>query len=108
LVVGVVEAEHRLGVLNRRESFGRAAADALGWRVECNEIRVIALERLELFQQRIELGVGDLRRLMNVILIFVMPDQFAQFDDAGGGIQGVSAPTQRRRVAENSFLTTNH
>ncbi len=71
---------------HRREAFGRAAAYALRRRIERDEIGVIALEILELAQQRIELGVGDLRRGVDVVALFVMADLSAELVYAGGGI----------------------
>ena len=61
-VVGVVERQHRQQVLDGREPFGRAAADALRRRVGRDEIGMLGLERLQLAHQRVELGVGDLGR----------------------------------------------
>ena len=57
VVVRVVQAEHRLGMPHRGKAFGRASADALRRRIGCDEIRVIALELLELPQELVELGV---------------------------------------------------
>ena len=72
------------------KAFGRSAADALSRGVDGDEVRVIALEILELAQQRIELGVGDLRRGVDVIALFVMADLLAELVDAGRGIHGVA------------------
>ena len=74
LVVGIVQAEHRLRVLNRRKSFHGTAADALRRRIRGDEIGMIALEILKLPQELIELGVGNLGVLVNVIAFFVMAD----------------------------------
>ena len=49
---------------------------------------MIALEILKLAQQRIELGVGDFRRGVDVIALFVMADLSAELFDAGRGIHG--------------------
>ena len=77
-VVGVVEAEHRREVRDGREGFGGPAGDALRRRVGGDEIGMLRLERLQLVQQAIELGVGDLRAIVDVIEIFVAPDLSAQ------------------------------
>ena len=82
LVVGVVEAEHRRDVLDRLETFDRAAADALCRRVGRDEIRVLRFEPLELVQQRIELLVGDLGVVVDVVALFVMPDGVAELGEA--------------------------
>ncbi len=55
-----------------------------------DEIGMIALEVLELAQQRIELGVGDLRRGLDVVALFVMADLLAELVDAGRWIHGGS------------------
>ena len=78
LVVGVVEAEHRLQVLDGREPFDRAAGDALRRRVGRDEIRMLRLERLELVQQRVERLVGDLRIVVDVVALFVVADLVAE------------------------------
>jgi hypothetical protein len=54
-----------------------------GIRIE--EFRVYSLEGLQLAQQRVELGVGDLRRIVNVVELFVMADAFAERSDPCGG-----------------------
>ena len=64
---------------HRREAFGRPAADALGRRIDRDEIGMIALEVLQLAQQRVELGVGDLRGRIDVVALFVMADLLAEF-----------------------------
>src|SRR5688500_14982447 len=71
-VVRVVQAEHWLSVADGRKAVSRPAADALRRGIDGNEVGVIALEILELAQQRIELGVGDFRRGLDVIALFVM------------------------------------
>ena len=63
-VVGVVEAQHRLGVCDRGEAFGGPAAHALSRRIDGDQVGVIALEVLQLVEQRVELGIGDFRVLM--------------------------------------------
>ena len=82
LVVGVVEAEHRRQVLDRGEALGRAARHPLGRRVGRDEIRVLRLERLELVQQAVELLVGNLGVVLDVVALFVVPDRAAQLVDA--------------------------
>jgi hypothetical protein len=60
----------------------RAAADSLGRRIGRDECGVLALEGLQLVQQRIEFGVADLRRVVDVVLLFVVTDQIAKRRDA--------------------------
>jgi hypothetical protein len=57
-----------------REPFLDAPSDALRRRIRSDQIRVITLERLKLLQERIELGIRNLRVLMDVIALFVMTD----------------------------------
>jgi hypothetical protein len=77
--IRVVEAEHRNEMFNRREALNRPAGHALRRRIGGDEIRVLGLERFELVQQAIELFVGDLGRVMDVIPLLVVPDEIAQF-----------------------------
>ena len=43
---------------------------------------MLRLEPLELAHQRVELGVGDLRRVEDVVALFVMANQAAELVDA--------------------------
>ena len=74
LVVGIVEAEHGQEMLDGLEPFDRAAGDALGRRIGRDEIGMIRLEMLEFVQEPIELLVGHLRVVVDVIALLVMPD----------------------------------
>ena len=71
---------------DRLKLFDGLAPDALGWRIESDEVGMVALERLQLFQQRVELGVGDFRILENVIAFFMMTNQIAKLGNASCGI----------------------
>ena len=51
-----------------------------------DEVRVLGLEPLELVHQRVELGVGDLRLVEDVVALFVVANQSPEFCDAFGGI----------------------
>ena len=85
LVVGVVEAEHRRGVAHDAKAGGEgAAADTLGRRIGRDEIGMRVLERLQLGEQRVELGVGDLGIVVAVVALFVVADLSAEFGDALG------------------------
>ena len=72
--VGVVEAEHRRQVRDRVEAFGGPATDALRRRGRVQELGVRRLERRELAHERVELGVGDLRGVVEVVALFVVAD----------------------------------
>jgi hypothetical protein len=54
-------------VLDGRKPFDEAAADALGWRVKGDKVRIVGFELLEFVQERIEFGVGDLRSAVDVV-----------------------------------------
>ena len=82
VVVGVVEAEHRREVLDGLEALDRTAGHALRRRIGGDEIGMLGLEPLELVQQPIELLVGDLRVVVDVVALFVMPDRVTQLADA--------------------------
>ena len=82
LVVGVVETEHRLDVIDGLETSGHATADPAGGRIRRDEIGVFRLDPLELAHQRVEFGVGDFGRSEDVVPLFVVPNQAAKFCDA--------------------------
>ena len=96
LVVRVVEAEHRHEVLDRREALDRPPADALRRRIGGDEIRMLRLEPLELVQQPIELLVGDLGIVVDVVALFVMPDGIAQLARARFSTSITDLPGPRR------------
>jgi len=50
---------------------------------------MVSLEILQFVQERVELGVGDRRVLVDVVAFFEMTDLLAKLFDAGGGVQGV-------------------
>ncbi len=62
-------------MLDGRKPFDQAAADALGWRIMADQVRIVGFELLELVQERIEFRVGDLRSAVDVVLLFVMADE---------------------------------
>ena len=57
----VLQAEHRRAVPHLRELLRRLAAHALRRRVGGDQLRVLLLEPAELEEQRVELGIRDLR-----------------------------------------------
>ena len=74
----VVEAEHRRAVRDFDEPFARRPADALRGRIGCEKLRVLSLEFLQLAHELVVFGVGDLRRVRDVVKIFVPAKRFAQ------------------------------
>jgi len=93
--VGVVEAEHPLCMRDGRETCGHASADALGRRIEGDELRMLGFEADEFGHQGVELGVGDLRLVEHVVALFVVPDEPPQFLDAVLGIHDAGWPAAR-------------
>ncbi len=81
-VVGVVEAEHRDEVVDLVEAVDRAAGDALRRRIGGDQLGMIRFEPLELVQQRVELLVRDLGVVVDVVALFVVPNQIAEFAQA--------------------------
>ena len=84
-VVGVVEAEHRLEVLDLGEALGGTSADALRRRIRRQQLGMRGFERLELVHQRVEVGVADLGRGLYVVQLFVTAYFLAEMLDAFGG-----------------------
>jgi hypothetical protein len=85
LVVGVVQAEHRLEVHGALEAGGDPSTDALRRRLRRHQIGMRHLERAQLVHQRVELAVGDQRLVDEVVPLFVVADQAPQLLDTFGG-----------------------
>ena len=49
---------------------------------------MLPLESLKLPHERVELGIGNLRVLMDVVALFVMADLLAKFVQAGCRVHG--------------------
>ena len=64
---------------------GRGAADALGRRIRGDELREGVLERDELAEQLVVLGVADLGRVLDVVEAVRALDLLDQLGVAGGG-----------------------
>ena len=64
----------RTACLHLRDRRARLAAHALGRRVGRDELRVLLLERAQLAQQRVELGVADDRIVEHVVAVVVRVD----------------------------------
>ena len=62
------------------------AADALGGRIRSEQFGMLGFQRLELAHQRVVFGVGDLRIVEHVILMFVVAQFLAELLDLDRGI----------------------
>ena len=89
----VGEREHRLQVRDLLELAHRLPADALGRRVGRQQLRVLALDRAQLVQQRVVGVVADLRVVEDVVAVAVVGELLAQL---GGRAQSVLHPRRRR------------
>src|SRR4051812_3638214 len=69
-------------MLDGREAFGGTSGDALGGRIRRDEIRVLGFDPFELVQEAIELLVGDLRGVVDVVAFLVVADLIAQLGQA--------------------------
>src|SRR6202011_3619785 len=90
-VEGVREAEHRGAVGYLREGVGGRPSDPLGGGVRRDQLRVLRFQLLQLAEERVVLGVGDLRLVEHVILPVCAVDARAQFQDAS--LRFLKAPT---------------
>ena len=70
-------------MLDGLEALDRTAGDALGRRIGRDEIGMLRLEPLELVQQPIELLVGDLGSVVDVVALFVVADGVAKLGGCG-------------------------
>ncbi len=86
LIVGVVHAQHGHNVGSRPELIYWLSADFLGGTVGGDKLGVFALEPLELFHERVELAVGDLRLVLDVVEVVVAVDLLAKLLDSAGDI----------------------
>jgi hypothetical protein len=93
-------------VPNRRESAGRPATDALGWRIGRDKLRMFAFEALKLPEELVELGVGYLGVAVSVVALFVMTDLRAEVCDAGGRVHDEQVLGSTFRVLGRRFRRT--
>ena len=63
---------------------GGKGADALGWGVRCNELRVGLLQLLELPEEPIVFRVASLGSIEDVVAVGVVADQPTKLLDAAG------------------------
>ena len=86
--VCVVEAQHGLCVLNSRKTRRHTSAHALRWRIGCGEIRMCRFKVGQLPHEGVELIVGDLWCVEDVIALFVVANEDAQVLDPVGRRHG--------------------
>src|SRR5690349_5325617 len=77
-VIGVIQREHRAGMLYLCKALFRLASYALGGRVRCYQLRMRSLKLLELDHEQIELWIADLRIVKHVVAVLVVTDSFPQ------------------------------
>ena len=90
---GVRQRQHRPDVADLVEGAGRRAADPLGRRIRGRQLRVGRLERDELAEQRVVLGVADLRRVLDVVELVGTVDRGRELGVTPGG--GVDVEPRR-------------
>ena len=61
-------------------------ADALSWRIRCDQLREFFFQRLQLAEHAVILGIGDFRIVENVVTIGVVRQLLAKSLDFGLGL----------------------
>ncbi len=84
--VDVVDAHHRRRMADGGEAVEGFPPDALGRGIGRDQARIGRFEGLELLDQGVELGVGDLRIALDVVFLLVMEDLGPEAPDAGRGL----------------------
>ena len=84
-VVAVVERKHRATMDEFGKAFGGATADALGWAVRREKLRMLLFQSAQLFDQLVILAIRNLRIVPDVVEFFVALNLFAQFGDRFSG-----------------------
>ena len=74
----VVERQHRGAVLDGRKRRHRSTTGPLCGRIRSDQLRVRALQLAQLLDERVELGVGNLGRVEDEVLLVVVFDQLPQ------------------------------
>ncbi len=96
----VVEAHHRDAMADRREELRRRrAADALGRRVRGDDLGVVGLDPLELAEERVVVGVGDLGGVEDVVAKVVVGDQPTQLGSPLGRCAALGCGLRAGRFA---------
>ena len=85
-VQGIIQAQHGGAVLDLDEALARFSAHALGGRIRREQLGVLGFQGLEPAHERVVFGVGDLRSVEDVVLMFVAAELFAELLDLARGI----------------------
>ena len=85
---GVGQAEHRRRVAHLLELLGDETAHAYRGAVVAAQVRVRGLQFHQFAPERVELGVGDLRVVKDVVAVLVIADRLAQPLRARGQVFG--------------------
>lgn len=83
--VCVGERQHRVYMLCRLEPLHKVGPHALRRRKGVGKFRMLFLQRLKLFEEHIEIAVGNLRSVEHVIVMVVAVNLPAELLDAFGG-----------------------
>ena len=76
--VRIVQAQHRREMARCVEALRWPPANALCGRIGIDELRMRGRDRAQLAHQRVELGVRDLGRVVDVIAFLVMANEIAK------------------------------
>ena len=90
LVARVRQREHRLEVAHLLELLERVGAHALRRRVGGEQLGMLRLEVAQLVQQRVVLGVRDLRVVEDVVAVVVVPEHLPQLGGLPSGVAHTS------------------
>ena len=81
-----VDAEHGHHMAHRGQPFHHSANHALRGRIRGDEVRVRRFQRLQLLEQRVVRGIGQLGVVQHVVAVGMVVQQAVQFGGALGGI----------------------
>lgn len=89
----------------RLETFAGSSSDALRGRAGGGKVGILGFDGLEAVHETIELGVGNLRRVENVVEVLVLANLLAEFfdfasDGCGGGHQDFTGSREFREMTD--------
>ena len=80
------------------ESRQGTAADALGWRVRGDQMRVFGFEGFEFVEQAVVFGVGNLRRVLHVVAVAVVIQLVAECFDLYSSIPSTCGRLRAKKI----------